>query len=66
MANTIFDVVIEKIEAQAVPVRNSIAGGAAKDFAGYKDMAGFVRGLETAIREVRDLADSHSNGDNDD
>lgn len=66
MSNTIFDVVIEKIEAQAAPVRYSVATGGAKDFAGYKDMVGFLRGLETAIREVKDLAESHRNGEDDD
>jgi len=34
-------------------------------FAGYRDLCGFIRGLEVALREVNDLSRNYMEDEND-
>ena len=56
MAKTVYDVLMEKLTAHAAAVADSVASGAAKDYAEYRAMCGEIRGLLTAERYVNDLA----------
>lgn len=53
---TVFDVLIGKIAAHRSAVADSLVSGAGKDYAEYRELCGLIRGLETAQREVQDLA----------
>tara|TARA_R100001369_G_scaffold12139_1_gene26032 strand:- start:3413 stop:3610 length:198 start_codon:yes stop_codon:yes gene_type:complete len=63
MANTIFQVLKKRFEEDKASAIESIASGGAKDFAQYKDIAGYIRGLETCIRNVEDLSRNYMDGD---
>jgi hypothetical protein len=65
MAKTVFDVLNEKITAHRNAVADSLVSGASKDYAEYRELCGLIRGLETAQREVQDLAQNYMD-DNDD
>jgi hypothetical protein len=65
MAKTVYDVLVEKITAHIAAVADSLASGAAKDYAEYRDLCGLIRGLETAKREIFDLAQQYMEQDDD-
>ena len=65
MAKTVFDVLNEKLTAHIAAVADSLSSGAAKDYAEYRDLCGLIRGLETAKREVADLAQIQMENDDD-
>lgn len=65
MAKTVYDVLVEKITAHLNAVADSLASGAAKDYAEYRDLCGLIRGLETAKREILDLAQYQMESDDD-
>lgn len=56
MAITVFDVLIKNIEEHRSSAIEVLAQGSVKDYAEYRDLCGLIRGLETAQREIRDLA----------
>ena len=56
MAKTVFDVLIEKIEAHKNAAMESLVSGGAKDFAEYKAACGIIRGLSLARMEIQDLS----------
>tara|TARA_R100001530_G_scaffold133327_1_gene106582 strand:- start:197 stop:394 length:198 start_codon:yes stop_codon:yes gene_type:complete len=56
MAKTVFDVLTDKITAELTAGQDHLSSGAVKDFAEYRDLCGFIRGLEVALREVNDLS----------
>lgn len=56
MAKTVFDVLIEKIEAHKIAAMESLVSGGAKDFAEYKAACGIIRGLSLARMEIQDLS----------
>jgi hypothetical protein len=56
MARTVYDVLIENIEDQRSSAIEVLVQGSAKDYAEYRDLCGLIRGLESAQREIRDLA----------
>ena len=56
MADTIFQVLKKKFGEDRASAIESIASGAAKDFAQYKETTGYIRGLETCMRTVEDLS----------
>jgi hypothetical protein len=62
---TVYDVLLEKITAHRYAVADSLVSGAAKDYAEYRELCGLIRGLETAQREVSDLAQTQLDADND-
>ena len=66
MAKTIFQEINEKLDGQKENARDALLGGAAQDYAAYKELCGLIRGLETAQREVNDLAKKILEEDDDD
>jgi hypothetical protein len=58
-------VLVDKITAHIAAVADSLASGAAKDYAEYRDLCGLIRGLETAKREILDLAQQYMEQDDD-
>ena len=53
---TVYDVLIEKLEEAKVSSMQFLVDGAAKDYAGYRETCGYLRGLAAAARLVQDLA----------
>ena len=47
---------MSQIENQRKTVLNNLGDGAAKDFASYQNMAGYIRGLSVAESLIKDLA----------
>ena len=56
MAATVLDVLKERIESDRDSALQFLGGGGAKDFAMYKEPTGLIRGLETCLSYVDDLA----------
>ena len=65
MAKTVYDVLLDKFTAHIGAVAESLISGAAKDYAEYRELCGLIRGLETAKREVTDLAQYQLESDDD-
>lgn len=53
---TVYDVLIEKLEEAKLSSMQFLVDGAAKDYAGYRETCGYLRGLAAAARLVQDLA----------
>lgn len=62
---TVFDVLEKKMKDSLSGAQERLCGGGAKDFAEYRETCGYIRGLETALREVQDLARNYLEGDDD-
>lgn len=62
---TVYDVLMNKLTAHIGAVADSVASGAAKDYAEYRELCGLIRGLETAKREISDLAQQQLEQDDD-
>ena len=56
MAQTVFDVLENKLADLQQSQEEFLAGGGASDFAQYKESCGVIRGLAAARREIEDLA----------
>ena len=56
MAKTVFDVLKQKLDEDTSSATSILAGGSAKDFAGYKEIVGLVRGLEASKQHIEDLS----------
>lgn len=54
---------IAQIEDRRMAVIESLGDGSAKDFGGYKEAVGMVRGLLTAQSLITDLARNMENDD---
>ena len=65
MAKTVFDVLTQKIDEDISSTTQFLAGGSAKDFAGYKEIVGLIRGLEASKQYVEDLSRNYMDEDND-
>lgn len=65
MGRTVFDVLNEKIEEHRSSAITMLAQGSVTDFAKYRELCGLIRGLETALREVNDLARHQMETDDD-
>ncbi len=65
MAKTVFDVLTQKIDEDVSSATQFLAGGSAKDFAGYKEIVGLIRGLEASKQYVEDLSRNYMDEDND-
>ena len=65
MANTVFGVLIERIEEQKSSAIEFLTSGGPKDFAEYKDVCGLIRGLQTARSLVEDLSRNYMEDDDD-
>ena len=65
MAKTVFDVLKDKITVEMQAANEHLASGAANNFAGYRDLCGFIRGLEVALREIEDLSRNYMEDEDD-
>ena len=65
MAKTVFDVLNQKLTELKSSSEDFLYSGGAKDFAGYKEVCGVIRGLEAALREVNDLSRNYMEDEND-
>ena len=65
MGRTVYDVLNEKIEEHRSSAITMLAQGSVTDFAKYRELCGLIRGLETALREVNDLARHQMETDDD-
>lgn len=64
MAKTVFDVLKEKIEEDRSSAKEFLGAGGAKDFSQYKEITGLIRGLESCLNHINDLAKNYMD-DND-
>jgi hypothetical protein len=65
MANTVFGVLIERIEEQKSSAVEFLISGGSKDFAEYRNVCGLVRGLEIARSLVEDLSRNYMEDEDD-
>lgn len=65
MANTVFDVLVEKLEAQRDNASLHLANGHAQDHSQYREVVGLIRGLDVAKQLVQDLERAYVGEDND-
>jgi len=65
VAKTVFDVLKDKITVEMQAANEHLVSGAAINFAAYRDLCGFIRGLEVALREIEDLSRNYMDDDND-
>jgi hypothetical protein len=52
---TIYEVLLERHEADVASCTQFLASGGPKDFSEYKEVVGRIRGLQLAIQVVMDL-----------
>lgn len=55
MGKTVVDVHRDEIEAKLKQQVDSVAGGAPKDWAAYREQVGVIRGLTFALYNINDL-----------
>ena len=65
MAKTVFDVLVNKLDEDVSSATQFLAGGSAKDFAGYKEIVGLIRGLEASKQHIEDLSRNYMDEDDD-
>ena len=65
MAKTVFDVLLDRIEELKASSEQFLIDGAAKDYAGYREACGILRGLNAAQREIQDLSRNYMEQDDD-
>ncbi len=63
MIDQTLELLMSQIEDQRKNIVDSLADGSAKDFSGYKEAVGMVRGLLTAQSLIADLAKKMENFD---
>ena len=63
MAKTVFDVLTNKLDEDMSSATQFLAGGSAKDFAGYKEIVGLIRGLEASKQHIEDLSRNYMEDD---
>lgn len=55
MDTQVLEYLTDKLKEQIKAIEESLAQGAAKDYAEYQNLCGVIRGLLTAQREINDL-----------
>ena len=65
MTKTVFDVIIDKLNADISANKEFLAAGGVKDFIQYKEVVGLIRGLESCIDYVKDLSRNYMDEDDD-
>jgi Mg2+ and Co2+ transporter CorA len=63
MATTAFTVVMKEIEERRESIAQALISGSAKDYAGYRDMCGEIRGLSRTHVFITDLVRKMENDD---
>ena len=65
MSTTVFDVLNKKLTELKSSSEEFLHSGGAKDYAGYKEVCGVIRGLDAALREINDLSRNYMEDDDD-
>jgi hypothetical protein len=65
MAKTVFDVLKDKIVEDKVATQEFLSGGGANSYAEYRELTGKIRGYDTCINHVNDLAKNYLEEDDD-
>jgi|TARA_R110000744_G_scaffold138635_1_gene249438 hypothetical protein len=65
MAKTVFDVLKQKLDEDISSATQFLSGGSAKDFAGYKEIVGLIRGLEASKQHIEDLSRNYMEEEDD-
>ena len=65
MAKTVFDVLNDKFTDHKRSSEEFLTSGGCKDFAEYRQVCGVIRGLDTALREINDLARNYMEEEDD-
>jgi|TARA_R110000787_G_scaffold51913_2_gene122680 hypothetical protein len=65
MAKTVFDVLVQKFDDDISSATQFLVGGSAKDFAGYKEIVGLIRGLEASKQYIEDLSRNYMDEEDD-
>lgn len=63
MPKTVFDVLVERIDADIASATEFLKAGSSKDYAGYREIVGLVRGLEASKAYVEDLSRRYTDDD---
>tara|TARA_Y100000385_G_C12728050_1_gene481473 strand:- start:38 stop:235 length:198 start_codon:yes stop_codon:yes gene_type:complete len=63
MVDTVFLVLKKKFEEDKASALEFVASGGAKDYAQYRETTGYIRGLDTCIRNVEDLSRNYMDDD---
>ena len=62
---TVFDVLVERFEAEVSASSQFLMSGGAKNFDDYKEVVGRIRGLQLAIQTTKELARNQLESDDD-
>jgi len=65
MAKTVFEVLNDKFTDHRSSSEEFLISGGCKDFAEYRQVCGVIRGLDTALREINDLARNYMEDEDD-
>ena len=65
MAKTVFDVLNQKLTEAKASSEEFLNSGGAKDYAGYREVCGVIRGLDAALREINDLSRNYMEDEDD-
>ena len=65
MAKTVFDVLKDKIVEDKTATQEFLSGGGANSYAEYRELTGKIRGYDTCINHVDDLAKNYLEEDDD-
>lgn len=65
MSTTVFDVLNKKLTELKSSSEEFLHSGGAKDFAGYKEVCGVIRGLDAALREVHEMSRNYMEDEDD-
>jgi hypothetical protein len=65
MAKTVFDVLSDKLTEAKASSEEFLNAGGAKDYAGYREVCGVIRGLDAALREINDLSRNYMEDEDD-
>ena len=65
MAKTVFDVLNETLTEHKRSSEEFLVSGGPKDYAGYKEVCGVIRGLDAALREINELSRNYMEDEDD-
>ena len=63
MAKTVFDVLVDQMQADIDSATAFLGKGSANDYAAYRETCGLIRGLQAAQQYVVDLSRRMENDD---
>lgn len=66
MSETVFSVLKGKVDEDLSDIKATLCSGAAKSYDEYRDMTGYIRGLEVARQHIQNLERNFISEDEDD